>query len=144
MNRQQLEKIRNENWNKLNTQSFRPAINAVEFNPFSESLEHFLVKAFLCYQIRRGVPLEILKKESEKENLLITLFDNPRKFYPYYEKFKSIWQISEIVTEARFKNQRRADIFILKTINKDSGMIAEVETNKKISKDGNETVTFYI
>ena len=145
MNREQLEIIKQQNLKKLDIESFRPNINVVSFNPFSESIIHFLVKSFLCYQIRRGVPLEILKKSSDNENLLVTLMDNPRKFYPYYEKFHHQFEMVELVTEARFKNGRIGDIYILKCPHKSNcGNIGEVESNRKISKGGEETVTFYI
>lgn len=158
MNRKDIEKIRRENLNKLDT-TFRPKINAVEVN-INNSIEHELAKFICVWSLRIGFPA------SQLQYVITGQFEGKTIFLPIIllgQKFKHEWERPQVVTEARFKKtrwdvgnkyypdldkagnlkigtiQRRADIFIL-----DTGEIVEIETNPKIEKEGDNVITVNI
>jgi hypothetical protein len=149
MNREQLERIRRENLNKLDS-AYRSNLNRIEYNP-SESIEHFLTKSICFILLRNGVSTEWLQRiinetyfatdilrMNVKSNELPILITQSLRYYR--QKFKHEWQRPQVVTEARFKDKcpksgRRVDIFIL-----DTGEIVEIETDPKVKKEGAITV----
>ena len=124
---------------QLLDESYRPKINAVEID-INNSFKHEFAKFLCVYLLRKGYdPFElqdlipkILKKKCQA--LLREISRLTRRKYPF-PKVKI--EYPDVVTEARFKNRRRADIFIL-----DTGKIIEIETNKKVKKKG--AITIYI
>jgi len=153
MNRVELERIRRENLNKLDT-AYRPKVNALEVD-IGNSFVHELVKFYCVWLLRNGVPANMLPKLNMKEI-------DWRYFgaAELYSKFKHEWKRPQVVTEARFKKsikinpddlmvenlerlhkskQRRADIFIL-----DTGEIIEIETDNKVKKEGENVITVRI
>lgn len=167
MNRKELERTRRENLNKLDT-AFRPKINAVEID-INNSSNHEFAKFMCVWLIRKGCPAntlsEIFEEGWDEEGVLTADFDCED-----YE-IKHEWERPQVVTEARFgvqvilkdisreqyenkhnqkeilkhikeateKMTRRADIFIL-----DTGEIVEIETNKKVKKEGDNVITIHI
>jgi len=135
MNKYELMESRNKNFQRLDLQTFRPKINAIELD-IGNTLRHELSKVIVVWFIRHGYSASsippmfgfggITEKLRELENIVKT----PNTGF-------TTWQVPQIVTEARFKGgKRRADVFIL-----DTGEIVEIETNRAIHKsDASETI----
>jgi len=157
MNKQQLERIRRENFNKLDT-AYRPKVNAMEIN-INNTFEHELAKLLCVWLIRDGFTLGQLQEIVPKWMKNSKLSQQGNLFLG--QDFKREWQRPQVVTEARFskdltpmyggpinkrplyyldkfgnklknKSRRRADIFIL-----DTGEIVEIETGKSYKKGEN-------
>jgi len=138
MNRKELELKRLENLKKLD-RSYRPKINAVEVDT-NNSFKHEFSKFLSVFLLRAGYTADELSILIPKiinrkcKALLKEMHYLVARKYPFPRK-KIIKP--NVVTEARFKNKRRADIFVL-----DTGEIVEIETNKKVKKKG--AITIYI
>jgi len=133
MNRIELEKKRRESLNRLD-RAYKPKINAVEVD-INNSFVHELAKFLAVWLIRKGFPPEdlpsMLNNLSEYKSLItgfLSLSEPPKQKIPR-------WKIPQVVTEARFKNGKRADIYIL-----DTGQTVEIETNPKRAKRHREDV----
>lgn len=164
MNRLQLERIRRENLNKLDT-AYRSNLNRIEYSP-SESIEHFLAKTICFVLLRNGVPANLLP-EIIKQHFFIKMdsigLKGPIEELFFYRKFKYEWERPQIVCEARFNENfietdknattiwkinkitsnkpikiihRRVDLFVL-----DTGEIIEIETGKSYEKEGENVIT---
>jgi len=130
MNKKELEKIRKKNYEKLDYYRYRPKINALEID-INNSYKHEKAKFDCIWAIRKGLPANLLP---EMFKFRTCVFRN--KFINKYRvKHKYKWQIPQVITEARFKNKRRVDIFIL-----DTGEMVEIETGKSKEKKGVITV----
>ena len=148
MNKETLIKARKINFEELEKEKYKIIKrNAVEVD-VNNSFAHELAKFVSVWLIRHGVLPEYLQDIFAKD--FITHFGNFaidvwQSFVKTVDsvvdnfglKYDADWKRPEIVTEARLKNGRRADIFVL-----DTGEIVEIETNKKVKKEG--AITIYI
>jgi len=121
---------RAESLNQLST-AYRPKINACEVD-INNSFKHELGKFLALWMIRNKVPA----------NQLEDVFDRLRGDKRFKEFIKMINEIVKefevkemvrpaVVTEARFKIGRRADLFVL-----DTKEIIEIETSRRRKKKG--------
>lgn len=135
MSKYELMGIRNTNFKKLDLQSYRPKINAIELD-IGNTLRHEMSKVIVVWLIRHGYAASSIPQLfgfggiTEKLHELEKVVKTPEPGFTH-------WQVPQVVTEARFiGGKRRADVFIL-----DTGEVIEVETNRKVRKlDASETI----
>lgn len=133
-NLKQLEAIRISNFNKLDL-AFRPKINALEVD-IGNSLRHEMAKMICVFLIRKGVPCNLLPEYFTrfKKN-----WYDPTVAKCFALEFGQTFQKTDyrpsIVTEARFKNGKRCDVYDLDTDEK-----VEIETKKKVTKPDSITI----
>ena len=168
MNQRMLILERLRNYNKLDTDAFRPKVNALEID-INNSPQHEMAKFLCVWLIRKGVPADILPKifryneDFEEEtygdpigSILEISSDIPMIVKKYGVKIKEKWRVPEVVTEARFRDKfERCDehhkngTYTAKARNRradifilDTGEIIEIETNHKIQKK--DSITIYV
>lgn len=164
MNKKDLIRTRTANKAKLEPSSWKNK-NRIEID-IGNSIEHELAKCICFILLRNGVIPEVCKQKIEhliQTDEDISFYQLEKTIEEYGQKYKKEWQRPVIVSEARLKPkviltnvydtkeevlsnpyplnekkiQRRADLFVL-----DTGEIVEIETNKKVKKNG--AITVYI
>lgn len=149
MNKLELERVKMKNWRAIDSMPFRPKVNNVEID-INNSIEHELLKAISVILIRNGVEVDnlphVLSADLFFEGIdcwgmdtsaslqnhvsctIATLMRNIIKKYGH--KFKNKWEVPDVVTEARMKNGRRIDVYVL-----NNGKSLEIECGKRTKPD---------
>lgn len=145
MNEEELIKIRRENYDKLDNFSFRHKRDAIELNRGHTPKTNF-AKVACWVLIKNGVPANLLPEIVPKlfreddtvveHNIALMLNMIPAAIKAYGRKFKHVWEVPEIVMEAKHKRGTTGDwdLYILDT----GERIEIVDANEKAVKPYDE------
>ena len=135
MNKETLMEVRRKNKAKLDF-AFGKKVNSVEVD-INNTPRHEMMKTFVIYLLRKGVPANMLPMVCRWESGDIPISIVMMRARPFFEKYKHDWEVPEVSSEARFRDSTRADVY-----DHDDGSRIEIETDHRISKK--DSITIYI